>query len=56
MFKHNLKHPSHSAGNVIDYASHYCPNDSLEVLNVKQYGQYFTDHDMILVNIEDFFK
>ena len=56
MFKHNLKHPLHSAGNVIAYASHYCPNDSIEVLDVKQYGQYFTDHDMILVNIEDFLK
>ena len=53
-FKHNLKQPSHSDGNVIDYASHYCPADSIEVLDIKQYGQYFTDHDMILVNIDDF--
>ena len=55
-FKHNVKWPSHRNGNVIDYASHYCPDQSIERLEIKQFGQYFTDHDMIMVNIADFLE
>ena len=50
-FIHNVKQPSHKDGRVIDYASHFCPNDTIKHLEVKQAGQYFTDHDMIIVNV-----
>ena len=56
MFKHYIKQTSHKDGNVIDYASHYCPQSSLQNLKVQQFAQYFTDHDMLLVDITDLLK
>ena len=50
MFIHNVKNPTHEDGHIIDYASHYCPNNSVEKIQIKQRGQYFTDHDMIIVD------
>ena len=49
-FKHNVTHPTHRDGHLIDYASHFCPNNSVEKIEVRQCGQYFTDHNMMIVD------
>ena len=54
MFRHNVRQSTHQDGHVIDYASHYCPSNTIENLEVQQYGQYFTDHDMLIVNVDAF--
>ena len=56
MFNHNVNQPSHRDGNVIDYASHYSPDNSIENINVMQLGQYFTDHDLLVVDISELLK
>ena len=50
MFKHNVTHPTHREGHHIDYVSHFCPSNSIEKLEVRQFCQYFTDHDMMIVD------
>ena len=51
-FKHNVVHPTHRDGHLIDYVSHYCPCNTIEKIEVRQFGQYFTDHDMMIIDTE----
>ena len=55
-FKHNIQNPLYRSGHLIDFASHYCPENSIAKLEVQQFGQFFTDHDMIVVDILELMK
>ena len=49
-FKQYISKPTHVKGNQIDHVFYYSPNvTSTFEPTVNQYGQYFTDHDLIQV-------
>ena len=53
-FKERVKFPSHIAGRQIDHVLQFSPiNSSPQVVQVCQFGQYFTDHDLMVVNMSE---
>ena len=52
-FDQKTKSATHVQGRCIDHVYHYLPNPDENTTTVKvlQFGQFFTDHDMLLVAI-----
>ena len=48
-FKQQVKFPTHSAGRQIDHVYYFSPSEDAPSLLVEQVGQFFTDHDMLIV-------
>ena len=48
-FKQQVKYPTHSAGRQIDHVYYFSPSEDTPSLEVEQVGQFFTDHDMLIV-------
>ena len=52
-FDQKIRSPTHVHGRYIDHVYHYLPNpdENKTRVDVLQFGQYYTDHDMLLVEI-----
>ena len=52
-FDQKIMSPTHVQGRYIDHVYHYLPNpdENTTAVDVLQFGQFFTDHDMLLVAI-----
>ena len=51
-FEQLIKEPTHTEGRQIDLVFHYSlPDKSNTGPNVLQFGQYFTDHDLIQISL-----
>ena len=48
-FKQQVKFPTHTAGRQIDHVYYFSPSEDTPSLEVEQVGQFFTDHDMLIV-------
>ena len=48
-FKQQIKLPTHTAGKQIDHVFYFSPSVVAPSLMVEQFGQFYTDHDMIIV-------
>ena len=48
-FKQQVKFPTHTAGRQIDHVYYFSPSEDTPCLVVEQVGQFFTDHDMLIV-------
>ena len=44
-----IKHPTHIGGRQIDHVFYYSPDSPAVPPKVLQFGQYFTDHDLIQI-------
>ena len=54
-FTQNVKSVSHVQGRIIDHVYHFSPfSDANPQLEVHQFGQFFTDHDLMVIDISDF--
>ena len=52
-FKQQVKEPTHTEGRQIDHIFHYSPHpNTVSFANINQFGVYFTDHDMIQINLK----
>ena len=49
-FKQKIDLPTHTEGRQIDHVYFFYQNDFLRSLEVLQSGQFFTDHDLLVVN------
>jgi len=52
-FVQGVQYPSHIEGRTIDYVLSYFPNEQ-KIVKVHQFGQYFTDHDLLMADISSF--
>ena len=52
-FDQKVKSPTHVQGRCIDHVYHYSPtsDDNISQVRILQFGQFFTDHDMLLVDL-----
>ena len=52
-FNQRVKSPTHVQGRCIDHVYHFSPNyeENNSTAKVLQFGQFYTDHDMLLVEI-----
>ena len=50
-FLQQVKHPTHIAGRQIDHVFYFSPDSAAVLPEVLQFGQYFSDHDLIQINI-----
>ena len=52
-FVQGVQYPSHIEGRTIDYVLSYFPKKQ-KIVKVHQFGQYFTDHDLLMADISSF--
>ena len=50
-FKQKAKSPSHIAGRYIDHVHFYSPQPLRQCVEVSQFGQFFTDHDLMVIQM-----
>ena len=52
-FDQKVKLPTHNQGRCIDHVYHFSPNieRNMAIVEVLQFGQFYTDHDMLLVEM-----
>ena len=52
-FQQKVRVPTHTDGHQMDHVLHYLPPGEhiTSIQTVTQFGQYFTDHDLLLVNL-----
>ena len=56
-FKQLVNHPTHIEGRQLDHVYLFAPNDDEQpTIEVTQFGQYYTDHDLIRINITEVSK
>ena len=54
-FQQRVQSPTHVLGRYIDHVYHFLPNydENETIIDVLQFGQFFTDHDILLVEIPE---
>ena len=54
-FQQRVQLPTHVLGRYIDHVYHFLPNydENETIIDVLQFGQFFTDHDILLVEIPE---
>ena len=50
-FLQQIKYPTHIGGRQIDHVFYYSPDSAAVPPEVLQFGQYFSDHDLIQINM-----